>query len=102
MRLPPIPPCQPLCQLPPSRSRRPFFDNGQTDEGRAFAFHGSAAGLSGAWTAEGDQASAGFAQSVAGAGDVDANGYADVIVGAPTFDGGQTNEGRALLYAGRW
>ena len=32
------------------------YDNGQTDEGRAFVYHGSAAGLSATadWTAEGD------------------------------------------------
>ena len=41
------------------------YDNGQTDEGRAFVYHGSAAGLSASagWTAEGDQAGAGFGYS---------------------------------------
>ena len=38
----------------------PDYDNGQTDEGRAFVYHGSAGGLSAspAWTAEGNQADA--------------------------------------------
>ncbi len=33
------------------------FDNGQTDEGRTFVYHGSSSGLSFTpnWTAEGDQ-----------------------------------------------
>ena len=35
-----------------------YYDNGQTDEGRAYVYHGSASGLSSTatWTAEGDQA----------------------------------------------
>ena len=80
----------------------PFYDNGQTDEGRAFVYHGSAGGLSGsaAWTAESDQAGASFGLSVATAGDVNGDGYADVIVGAPTTTNGQTNEGRAYVYHG--
>ncbi len=78
------------------------YDNGQTDEGRAFVYHGSAAGLSAAaaWTGEGDQAGAQFGISVATAGDVDGDGYADVIVGACGYDSGQTNEGRAFAYHG--
>ena len=41
----------------------PGYDNGQTDEGRAFVYHGSAAGdlrRRPRWTAEGDQAGAYF------------------------------------------
>jgi hypothetical protein len=78
------------------------YDNGQTDEGRAFAYHGSAAGLSATanWTAEPDQDSALFGHSVAGAGDVNADGYDDVIVGAYRYDNGQENEGQALAYGG--
>jgi hypothetical protein len=78
------------------------FDNGQADEGRAFAYLGSAAGLSPtpAWTAEGDQVGARFGISVATAGDVNGDGYADVIVGADGFDNGQADEGRAFTYLG--
>ena len=79
-----------------------WFDNGQTDEGRAFVYHGSASGLGlcPAWTAEGDQASALFGYSVATAGDVNGDGYSDVIVGAVQYDNGQTDEGRAFVYHG--
>ena len=79
-----------------------FYNNGQTDEGRAFVYHGSAAGLSATanWTAESDQANAIFGRSVATAGDVNGDGYSDVIVGAYQYDNGQTNEGRAFLYQG--
>ena len=78
------------------------FDNGQTDEGRAFVYHGSALGLSAIanWTAESDQAGAFFGASVSSAGDVNGDGYSDVIVGAYFFDNGQTDEGRAFVYHG--
>jgi hypothetical protein len=79
-----------------------LYDNGETNEGRAFLYLGSAGGVGAvaAWTAESDQASAGFGFSVASAGDVNADGYDDVVVGAVGFDGGNTNEGRAHLYLG--
>ena len=78
------------------------YDNGQTDEGRAYLYLGSAAGLAAtaAWTAESDQARAWFGYSVAPAGDVNGDGYADVIVGAPYYAAGQTDEGRAYVYLG--
>jgi hypothetical protein len=64
------------------------YDHGQIDEGRAFAYYGSAAGLSATadWTAESNQAGAGFGGSVAGAGDVNGDGFQDVVVGAPYFE----------------
>jgi hypothetical protein len=79
-----------------------YFDNGQSDEGRAFAYHGSAAGLSTTanWIAESNQAHSHFGISVAGAGDVNGDGYDDVIVGAPWYDNGQLEEGRAFAYYG--
>jgi hypothetical protein len=79
-----------------------FYDNGQVDEGRAFVYHGSPAGLSStsAWTAEVNQAQAAFGISVGTAGDVNGDGYDDVVVGALWFDNGQTDEGRAFVYHG--
>ncbi len=79
-----------------------LYDNGQTDEGRAYVYLGSGTGLAAgaAWTAEGDQASAFFGRSVASAGDVDGDGYLDVIVGALGYDDDQTDEGRAYVYLG--
>jgi len=78
------------------------YDNGEADEGQAFLYLGSAAGLAAApaWIAQGDQASAWFGRSVATAGDVNGDGYSDVIVGAQLFDNGQADEGRAFLYLG--
>jgi hypothetical protein len=78
------------------------FDNGQTDEGAAFIYHGSASGISTAAAArvESNQASSGFGLSVAGAGDVNGDGYSDVIVGAYSYDNGETNEGASFVYYG--
>ena len=80
----------------------PYLDNGQTDEGRVYVFHGSATGLSTTpnWTYERDQAAAYLGRSVACAGDVNGDGFSDIIFGAPYFDGGNTNEGRVFVFHG--
>ena len=77
----------------------PEYDNGQGDEGRAYVYHGSAAGLSltANWTAECNHGGARFGHSVATAGDVNGDGYSDVIVGA---DGYGTDDGKAYVYYG--
>src|SRR5262245_28207026 len=78
------------------------FDNGQTDEGRAYVYFGSASGPStnSDWTAEGDQAGGNFGVAVSTAGDVNGDGYSDVIVGAHLFAFGEAQEGRSFLYLG--
>jgi hypothetical protein len=80
----------------------PLYTNGQTNEGAAFVYYGSAAGLSpiAAWLGESDQEEADFGKSVGTAGDVNGDGYADVIVGAYSYDHGQTDEGAAVVYHG--
>jgi hypothetical protein len=81
-----------------------YDDAGNTDEGRAFVYHGSATGLSATPNStpdDADQAGANFGWSVASAGDVNGDGYSDVIIGAYRFDvGANTNEGRAYIYYG--
>jgi hypothetical protein len=79
-----------------------FYDDGDTDEGRAFVYLGSSAGLatSAAWMTEGDHVLANFGWSVASAGDVNGDGYGDVIVGAYKYDDGEPDEGRAFVYLG--
>jgi hypothetical protein len=79
-----------------------FFDNGQTNEGKVFVYHGSPTGLSDTsnWSAEGNQSSASFGYSVSTAGDVNNDGYSDIIIGAYAYDNGQLNEGRVFGYYG--
>jgi len=78
------------------------YSNGQSHEGRASVYEGSAAGLSStpSWIAEGDQEWAYFGYSVASAGDVNGDGYSEVIVGAPKYDTDQIDDGTAFLYEG--
>ena len=78
------------------------YENGEPDEGRAYAYLGSSAGVQStpAWSVEGDQIGARLGASVAGAGDVDGDGFDDVIVGAPFFDGPEADEGLALVFQG--
>lgn len=78
------------------------FDQGQLNEGAAFVFYGSKAGIdpNKATTLQMNQSIAGMGTSVAGAGDINADGFGDVLVGAPFYDLGETNEGAAFLYHG--
>ncbi|MDP4175002.1 MAG: FG-GAP-like repeat-containing protein [Bacteroidota bacterium] len=78
------------------------YDNGETDEGKAFLYYGSASGLSQTpnWTAESNQAGAYFGNCVASAGDVNKDGYSDVIIGSMYYNGGQSKEGAAFIYYG--
>jgi hypothetical protein len=84
----------------------PGYDAGETDEGAAFLFLGSASGIAdgGPSTAatqfESDQAEAHLGDGVAGAGDVNGDGYDDVIVGAYGYDAGETDEGAAFVFLG--
>jgi hypothetical protein len=78
------------------------YDNGQQNEGRAFLYLGSAAGLgpSPAWMAEPDQEDAWFGYSLATAGDMNADGFSDVIIGAPRYDDESSNDGFVFVYFG--
>lgn len=80
----------------------PLYDNGETDEGVAMVYYGSATGITttGALMLEMNQAGAHFGHSVAFAGDTDGEGFGDVLVGAPMYDNGETDEGAAFLFDG--
>ncbi len=74
-------------------------DSYYSDQGRAYLYYGSGAGLSTSpnWTAAGDQGYAYYGVSLETAGDVNADGYADVIVGARGYD---SEAGRTFGYHG--
>jgi hypothetical protein len=78
------------------------WDDGQTNEGGAWVYHGSATGMisAPAWYKDSGHADVWFGYSVGTAGDVNGDGYSDVIVGAPYWTDGQTDEGGAWIYYG--
>jgi hypothetical protein len=78
------------------------YDGTYVDEGKAYLFLGSPAGLSGtpAWSATGGQTGASFGSCARGAGDVNGDGYDDVIIGAWLYDTNLTDAGKAFLYLG--
>ncbi len=78
----------------------PLYDAGQNNEGRAYVYAGSAAGLGASpiWTAEGNQAGALFGIAVAGLGQFDRDRCSKVAVGASGYDNGQADEGRVFVY----
>jgi hypothetical protein len=83
-----------------------LYDHGQTDEGVALVFLGSAVGIVGSTPADAEalidlfQADAGIGRSVSTAGDVNGDGFADIIVGAPYYDHYESEEGTALVFLG--
>jgi len=79
-----------------------LYDKGNTDEGIAVVFKGSALGLASYndWIVESNQDYAYFGISVGTAGDVNGDSYSDVIIGAYGYTNGQTSEGRAFVYHG--
>jgi hypothetical protein len=86
--------------------------NGQSNEGRVYAFYGSASGFNDAdadtiahpsdanWAAESDVANAQFGAAVANAGRINGDAYDDIVVGAPGYTNGQSNEGAIFLFRG--
>ncbi|MBN1902234.1 FG-GAP repeat protein [Candidatus Sumerlaeota bacterium] len=85
----------------------PQYSNCHSYEGSVFLCYGAETGLreishpyNADWSAECDQETAFFGQSVSAAGDVNGDGYADVIIGAPQYDNPGNDEGAAFVYYG--
>ena len=83
-----------------------YYTNVEAHEGAAFVYHGGPDGLSTTadWMTEGSHQYRARYGIIASTGDVNGDGYADVVVGEPEYDGGESDEGRAvcLLWLGRW
>lgn len=75
---------------------------GQSGQGGAFVYHGSATGLqlTAAWGVLGMEAGAAYGTCVALAGDVNGDLVSDVLVGAPLANGAGTDRGKAYCYRG--
>jgi hypothetical protein len=79
-----------------------YWNMGQNNEGKVFAYLGSSTGLSGAAVGqESQQADAWMGNCTIGPGDIDRDGYADFVVALRRWDGGQTDEGALWMWAGR-
>jgi FG-GAP repeat len=89
----------------------PKYDEGETDEGKVFAFYGNSGGQYPAqggtltstpqWTAQSNQIGANFGVSLGAIGDFNNDGFGDIIIGANLYDNGQTDEGAAFIYKGQ-
>jgi len=78
------------------------YSNGQSVEGAAFIFYGSANGLTSAnnWQIEGNQAGAELGLFVYGVGDVNGDNIDDVIISAPFWSSSLSRAGKLSLYLG--
>ena len=82
------------------------YTSPEVEEGAAFLFHGSAAGVLGSGPSdadaqiESDLTGANLGFSVSSAGDVNGDGFSDVVVGANFFAAGELGEGAALILHG--
>lgn len=77
-------------------------NNTDRDEGAAFIFYGSMAGISasGADTIVGSLDTMRLGAAVAGVGDVNGDGYDDILLGAYSYSSGFPNQGMVQLHLG--
>lgn len=78
------------------------YSDGESSEGAAFVYLGSATGLSDSydWHYESNLTGTKLGQSVSTAGDVNSDGYADVIISGHNYSQPEVDEGYALIFLG--
>ncbi|MCF0073854.1 FG-GAP-like repeat-containing protein [Dyadobacter sp. CY261] len=78
------------------------YDNGIKDQGAAFVYYGSSAGVETSTPAklEGKVSDILFAYSASTAGDINGDGLGDLVVSAPEYANGQRSEGAIFIYYG--
>lgn len=78
------------------------YDNGNTDEGRVYVYHGSALGLNVTpiITYESNTTLGYMGFTLESAGDVNGDGYDDLMMTARGIDAGEFDEGRVYIYHG--
>ena len=77
----------------------PGYKNTESGEGRVFLYRGETRAL--AWSStETNIADDAVGTSVAGGLDLNNDGIEDFLAGAPGYDGGKTDQGRALIFYG--
>ncbi len=74
----------------------------RVNEGLAYVFRGAPEGVGAtpAWTGSPGQPLARFGTALVAAGDIEGDGFADVLVAAPSYDGTESDQGRAYLFSG--
>lgn len=80
-----------------------LWESGQTDEGGAFVFHGSATGTVAAisTTLQRNVTDGRMGRSVSEGGDVNGDGYSDIVVGSPLGENPATTADEGLVYVFR-
>lgn len=77
------------------------YDNGEDEEGAAFVYLGSPAGLNPVpIQLESNKPGAWFGCAVAHAGDLNDDGFSEIVIGAMNYSNGQSEEGALYLFPG--
>ena len=77
------------------------YDNGEDEEGAAFVYFGSPAGIHAIPTKlESNKTGAWFGCAVTHAGDLNDDGFSEIVIGAMNYSNGQSEEGALYIFPG--